>query len=71
MKIGERVTGVPGNPPLRRQYPTVTGYYDFENVNISGVEFKQEFVVVDDHFIDCKEVRPATRREKDTVLQRV
>lgn len=66
--IGERVTGVPVHKPTRRKHPTVTGYYDRSKWEFMGKEYVTEFVTVGNEAVDCEDIRPAERREKDTVF---
>ena len=67
--LGERVTGVPANPYTRKKYPTVTGYYDRQKVEFLGEEHIIEYVKVGKSDVDCENIRPAARREKDTVFK--
>jgi hypothetical protein len=68
MRIGEKVTGVPENPDLRKAFPTVTGFYDEETWDAMGETVTTQFVMVGDIAVDCNDIRKATRREKETVL---
>jgi hypothetical protein len=67
MNKGDKVTGVPYLESLRETHPTVTGYYDFEEWEaVGGKMVKTEFVVVGEDTVDCINIRPAGRREKET-----
>lgn len=69
MKIGDRVTGVPANEMRRKENPTVTGVYDTQAWTFLGKKYTTEYVRCGDIEIDCTDIRPAGRREKDTVLE--
>lgn len=68
MNDGDRVTGIPMLPEMVEQYPTITGYY--EDSPIEGLDgvIPNEFIVVGEDRVSCVDIRPAGRREKDTVL---
>lgn len=68
MKEGDRVTGVPANEVARKEHPTVTGYYEVSNIEWLGEHYKIEYVRVGNISVDCDNIRPAHRREKDTVF---
>jgi hypothetical protein len=65
---GDRVTGVPANENMRKEHPTVTGYYENHKWTFGNEQHSTEFIVVDDIPVDCDEIRFATRRDKDTML---
>lgn len=69
MKEGDRVTGEPANWMRREQHPTVTGYFHTREFDFGGHTIKTDFVMVGEVPIDCENIRPANRREKDTVLK--
>lgn len=69
MNSGDKVTGVPAEANLRKKHPTVTGFYEDHVYEFGGETFKTEFVMVQGIALDCTDIRPATRREKETVLK--
>lgn len=68
LSVGDRATGVPANPNVRRNYPTITGVYDQERVDNGDIPpYTVQYVVIEDgQIIDCSSVRPASRRDKVT-----
>lgn len=68
MNNGDKVTGVPSVEDMRKKHPTVTGFYDSEVIEFMGNGHKVEFVMVGDVAVSCTKIRPALRREKETVL---
>lgn len=68
MNKGDRVTGVPIAPDMKKKHPRVTGVYHEVLWSLGDETDKIPMVMVGDIAVDCDEVRPANRREKDTVL---
>jgi hypothetical protein len=70
MKEGDKVTGVPDMPDMAAKHPTVTGFYETAVWEFMGDTYQTEFVRVGDVSISCDEgtIRPAGRRDKETVL---
>jgi hypothetical protein len=67
LSVGDRATGVPASPIVRRKYPTVTGIYDKNQVDTGLTKFTVEYVQIGNgEFVDCSSVRPASRRDKET-----
>lgn len=71
MKEGDKVTGVPDYPDFAEKYPTITGYYEVQDVEFMGDTYQIEYIRVGDASFTCDEgtIRPAGRREKETVLE--
>lgn len=67
MKSGDKVTGVPLGE-LQETHSTVTGRYEEVDSTLGDSSEKIGFVVVGQDYIDCTDIRPAGRREKETVL---
>lgn len=68
MNNGDRVTGVPSVDEMREKYPTVTGYLSVDQFEFMGETHTVKFVMVDDVAVSCDKIRPAKRREEETVL---
>jgi hypothetical protein len=70
MNEGDKVTGVPDLPEMAAKYPTITGYYETAAVEWMGDTYQQEYIRIGEASFTCDEgtIRPATRREKETVL---
>lgn len=66
---GDRVIGVPEAARMRKKHPTVVGEYEKVTVKHGGNVFDQEFIVVNDEIsVVCRDIKPANRRDKETVL---
>lgn len=69
MKIGDKVTGNPEGEEAKKFFPSdVTGTYDEYTIEFAGKTDNIQFVVSDGVHIPCSNIRPATRRERETVL---
>lgn len=67
MKTGDKVTGVPLGG-LKKEYPMVTGTYEVVPVHFMNETVPQVFIKVGQDYIDCENIKPAGRREKETVI---
>lgn len=68
MKPGDRVTGEPIAPDMRAEHPTVTGIYEVREWSLGDETDQIPGINVNGISVDCDDIRPANRREKDTVL---